>query len=240
MGDSEDSQEQQNRFMRTMLANNAPTWPWICVFIFFMVIAIATALWLPNPSPSQQFCFRILIALSASGIAAIIPGFLEISIDWVRVTLKAGGAIGIFVLIYFMNPAGCPTPPPVPDFSGNWTYKCNAIDVDYRHGGVCTMDAKLTPYGIDFGISGTRTWRQYSNAPIQNITFNWHSSWGILTDTNRFRFEYEVEKDNAIIHGFAWGDIQYTNGKPCLLSGNFYQVPPTDPLFGNMTFIKDH
>jgi len=68
-----------------------------------------------------------------------------------------------------------------------------------------------TPYGLTFEISGTRQWRQYSNAPIEHIGFNWHSSWGLITDPNKFRFEYNVEKNDAIIHGFAWGDITYEN-----------------------------
>jgi hypothetical protein len=231
-----------NRFTRTLLASTAPNWPWMCIFAALAGVVLWAAIRMPYLSPTQQFYFRICMAIAASGMGGIIPGFLEINLRWARNGIRACGATGFFVAIYMLNPPNIQDPvppPPVPDFSGNWTYRCNAIDVDYKHGGVCTLEAKAGEYGIGFNISGTRQWRQYSNAPVQNITFNWHSKWGILTDSNRFQFEYEVEKNNGIIHGFAWGDIKYENGKPFSLSGNFYQVPPTDPLFGFMTFTKD-
>ena len=37
-----------------------------------------------------------------SGVAAVIPGFLTVNVsNWV----KAGGAIAVFVIVYFFSPA---------------------------------------------------------------------------------------------------------------------------------------
>lgn len=46
--------------------------------------------------------FKTALALAAAGIAAMLDGFLEVRLpDW----LKAGGALAVFVVVYFWNPA---------------------------------------------------------------------------------------------------------------------------------------
>src|SRR5687768_5700907 len=74
-------------------------------YIFGIVFITATmllAIVFPNPTPFQYTIFRIVISLAAAGIASMIPGFIEIEIpNWIR----AGGALGVFVLVYFNNPA---------------------------------------------------------------------------------------------------------------------------------------
>jgi hypothetical protein len=68
----------------------------------FLILIVAIALFVPNPSPFQYNVFRIVLALAAGAFAALIPGFLEIEIpNW----LKAGGALGVFVIVFFWNPA---------------------------------------------------------------------------------------------------------------------------------------
>ena len=45
-----------------------------------------------------------LLLYLAAGIAAILPGFLEISGKILEITIRAGGAIAVFVLVYKFNP----------------------------------------------------------------------------------------------------------------------------------------
>ena len=46
--------------------------------------------------------FRIVLALAAAGVAAEIPGILQLMIaKW----LTASGALGVFVVVYFYSPA---------------------------------------------------------------------------------------------------------------------------------------
>lgn len=80
----------------------------VLAFLFGVVFCgiLAYAGMKTEPIPPQQFFFlRILSALSAAGVAAVIPGFLQFNISRVGgVTLRAGGALAVFALIYLVNP----------------------------------------------------------------------------------------------------------------------------------------
>jgi hypothetical protein len=53
--------------------------------------------------------FRIIIALAAAGVGAILPGFLDVRFkNWLRV----GGALALFVVVYFFAPAAIPANDP--------------------------------------------------------------------------------------------------------------------------------
>src|ERR1700685_3870916 len=68
----------------------------------FVAIFLVVALFLPKPSPFQYSFFRIILALAAAGVAAFIPGFINVS---VKGSVRAGGALAVFVIVYFFNPA---------------------------------------------------------------------------------------------------------------------------------------
>lgn len=78
----------------------------IAVFTFgvvFIVALLILAIALPKPTNYQYTVFRIVLALAVSGVAAFVPGFIEVIVkSWVR----AGGAIAVFVVCYFFSPAG--------------------------------------------------------------------------------------------------------------------------------------
>lgn len=77
----------------------------IAVFVFGVVFVfglLALAIAFPKPTAFQYTVFRIVLALAASGVAAFLPGFVEVDVNrW----LRAGGAIAVFVIIYFFSPA---------------------------------------------------------------------------------------------------------------------------------------
>jgi len=76
--------------------------------VIFVVVLLILAIVFPHPTPFQYLVFRIVLALAASGIAALVPGFIEVNVSkW----LRAGGAIAIFVLVYFFSPADLVTEP---------------------------------------------------------------------------------------------------------------------------------
>lgn len=87
-------------------AHSAPAYERVAVFAFGVVFVIALlilAIAFPEPTDFQYTIFRIVLALAASGVAAFVPGFIEVNVrNWVR----AGGAIAVFVVIYFFSPAG--------------------------------------------------------------------------------------------------------------------------------------
>jgi hypothetical protein len=56
----------------------------------------------PAPTAFQYTVFRIVLALAAAGVGALVPGFLEIRY---KSMIRAGGALAMFVIIYFVSPA---------------------------------------------------------------------------------------------------------------------------------------
>jgi hypothetical protein len=77
----------------------------LAVYIFgvvFVVAILITAIVYPKPTPFQYTVFRIVLALACAGIAAFVPGFIEVAVSTI---IKAGGAIAVFVIVFFWNPA---------------------------------------------------------------------------------------------------------------------------------------
>jgi hypothetical protein len=67
-----------------------------------LAVILIIALFLPVPTLFQYQVFRIILALAASGAASMIPGILNLQIpDFIT----AGGALAVFVVVYFYSPA---------------------------------------------------------------------------------------------------------------------------------------
>jgi hypothetical protein len=82
-----------------------PAWQPVAGFTFGTVFCIALlvlAFVFPEPTPFQYTICRIILALAVAGVAALVPGFLHISL---RGSVRAGGALGVFVIVYFFSPA---------------------------------------------------------------------------------------------------------------------------------------
>jgi hypothetical protein len=79
--------------------------------IFFIMSMLVLALFVPNPTPFQYLVFRVVLSLAAAGVAAMIPGFIELNIpNWIR----AGGALAVFLIVFFYNPASLVADPAKP------------------------------------------------------------------------------------------------------------------------------
>jgi hypothetical protein len=84
--------------------DNYPKWQIIVAFIFgvtFCVVMLVIAIFFPDPTNFQILVFRVILSLSAAGIAALIPGFINVNIS---PYIKAGGAIAVFIIVYWFNP----------------------------------------------------------------------------------------------------------------------------------------
>ena len=80
--------------------------------VIFVTAILVLAIVFPEPTAFQYTVFRIVLALAAGGVAAMIPGFIQLQMgSW----LRAGGAIAVFALVYFYNPAQLVVPPPEED-----------------------------------------------------------------------------------------------------------------------------
>ena len=91
----------------------------ICAFVFgvcFVVVMLGIALLRPNPMPFQYLVFRSVLALAVAGVVAMIPGFLSVQLGS---AIRAGGAVGAFIVVFFFSPAGLvATPTPLKEHVG--------------------------------------------------------------------------------------------------------------------------
>jgi len=81
--------------------------------VIFVAALLVFALFVPNPTIQQFEIVRIVLALAAGGVAAIIPGFLNLQVGaGANLTLRAGGALAVFAIVYFYSPAHWAPPSP--------------------------------------------------------------------------------------------------------------------------------
>lgn len=67
-----------------------------------IVVILITTFTTPNPTSYQYTVYRIVLALAAGGIGAVLPGLLEVKFKgW----LRASGAAAFFAIVYFKSPA---------------------------------------------------------------------------------------------------------------------------------------
>lgn len=81
----------------------------VIAFVFgvvFVVTLIVLAIKFPHPTPFQYNVFRVVLSLAAAGVAAMIPGFIDIEVSaTMGLLIRAGGALAVFVMVFFFNPA---------------------------------------------------------------------------------------------------------------------------------------
>lgn len=88
-------------------AGSLPTWERIAALtsaLLFLGILLWIALRVPNPQPLPMFIFRTVLALAAGAFAAFISGFMHIEGKWAPFTIRAGGGLAVFLLVYLSNP----------------------------------------------------------------------------------------------------------------------------------------
>ena len=82
--------------------------PLILAFFFgvvFVATLLAIAVIVRHPTPFLYTVSRIILALAAAGVAAVIPGLLNVTVSTI---LTASGALGVFAIVYFFAPAAMP------------------------------------------------------------------------------------------------------------------------------------
>jgi len=88
-------------------SSSLPTWEKVCLYSGAAVMLggmVIYSLFVVNPTPQQEFVFRLVCGLGAATLGAFLPGFLHIEGKLANFSLRAGGALGMFVLVYAVNP----------------------------------------------------------------------------------------------------------------------------------------
>lgn len=87
--------------------NETPKWQLIVGLVLgvaFALIIIYLVVLIPTPTPTQFFIFRGMFSISLAAIAAIIPGLLNIESRFRKFSIRATGAIAVFVIVWLLNP----------------------------------------------------------------------------------------------------------------------------------------
>lgn len=72
----------------------------------FLIALLVLPIFFPNPTPFQYTTFRIILSLAASGVAALVPGVIDLNMGvGTKNYIRAGGALAVLVLTFFANPA---------------------------------------------------------------------------------------------------------------------------------------
>jgi Protein of unknown function (DUF4019) len=102
-----------------------------CIFVITLIVL---SLVFPEPTVTQWFVFKIVLALGAGAIGAVLPGVLEVRVgNWVR----GAGALGLVALVAFLPVEALvvkiPTPPSIEDARAVVDPLLNAVDrQDYQ------------------------------------------------------------------------------------------------------------
>jgi hypothetical protein len=84
-------------------ATVAKTWEKITLFAFgtFFLLVLLVISWFDRqPSPSSWFIYISVLAMAAGGIAALLPGAINVTIN---PGIRAGGALAIAVLVFYFG-----------------------------------------------------------------------------------------------------------------------------------------
>lgn len=87
--------------------NETPKWQLITglvVGVVFAFLILLSAIFIPSPTPTQFFIFRGVFSVSLAAIAAIIPGLLNVESRFQKFSIRATGAIAVFVIVWLLNP----------------------------------------------------------------------------------------------------------------------------------------
>ena len=189
----------------------------------------------------------IVAAFAVTFVVAIlgITGKLRIErafLNWLFYSMIAEiVSAGFFIFYEFHNPV-----PPLPllDETVLLEYICAAHtssgQTEYEHGGTATIKLYRTPHGIRFQIKGRRDWKHQGSQRWEfDPPFCWNSDWGCVSDENEIRFTYSVTTGDGTINGYAHGQLKVdSKGRPQFIEGSFWQLSPTMPLKGGMTFRR--
>ncbi|MDP8078975.1 hypothetical protein [Phocoenobacter skyensis] len=87
--------------------NKKPHWKTIVglvIGVSFTILIILLAVVIPEPTKTQFFIFRGVFSISLSAISAIIPGLLNVESRYKKLSIRATGAIAIFIIVWLCNP----------------------------------------------------------------------------------------------------------------------------------------
>lgn len=92
---------------------------WISGVVFMLLLLGIAVYILSNKNdqpvrPEAFFIFRVILALAGAAFALILTGFLDVEATWAAVSVRAGGTLAVFILLYRVNPPSLIQPRKLP------------------------------------------------------------------------------------------------------------------------------
>src|SRR5689334_8771537 len=179
-------------------------------FGLVFIIALLIIAWkLPDPTTFQYNVIRTILPLAAAGIAAMIPGFINVEISSAtNLLIRAGGALAVFVLVYFFNPAQLADPrhsstgqteimlPPPPPYLSNG----QPFSDEQR---IVFISVWRTLINLD--RAGEALWQSVSDRTLSDFAERWHEA-----------------KECVEEHALFFSKDDYHKLKDALWAANFY------------------
>jgi len=83
-------------------------WEKIVGFVFgvtFIFLLLYVNINIPKPTPTQYQTFKIILSLAAAGVGGVLAGFIQVEGNFQKVLIRAGGALALFIIVFFFEPA---------------------------------------------------------------------------------------------------------------------------------------
>jgi hypothetical protein len=71
--------------------------------VFFCIVLLVLTVIIRDPTPAQYATFKTILAIAAAGIAGILTGFIQVEGTFQKFALRAGGALAVFVIVFFFT-----------------------------------------------------------------------------------------------------------------------------------------
>ncbi len=194
--------------------------------IIFVVITI-----LECPNDAQLQFFQIILAISIGGLASGVPGFLNVTYkDWIR----AGGGLGVFVLVLFIKPANLATSNKCEPFSVIAHLKTS--DNDFSAFNTLSVSLLLGPYRMDPKLvdNGKVTFdhipREYFDDTIKLVPADTRvkvlaQNYFTASASKEIIFSLQKKRDSTSVSGFVYNAAQQIiPGVEVVFASNFKTV----------------
>jgi hypothetical protein len=165
-------------------------WEKITLFAFgtvFFIVLLAIA-WLDrHPSNSSWFIYIVVLAMAAGGIAALLPGAINVNLS---PAIRATGAIAIAVLVFYFGKDRASEDTIVQNLKSHLDAPQGEVGIDPSSDIYVVINSKLATYSrggqaterLDFGLND---WKGTKHVSVDRGSGGIQISYGVLAQGDR-------------------------------------------------------